>query len=92
MSDNLQAESTGGCGCSDVHVSMYALLDRELTEAECRRLEEHVRNCPHCAELMEAETQLRQLLRRCCCDQAPQSLRERVTLSIRVARTTFYRS
>ncbi|MBP3088747.1 mycothiol system anti-sigma-R factor [Corynebacterium sp. sy017] len=70
------------CSCSEVHVGMYALLDRELTPAECQRLEAHVAQCPECAQQIAAEVDLRQLLKKCCCQPAPESLKERISVSI----------
>ncbi|AKE40721.1 anti sigma factor [Corynebacterium kutscheri] len=70
--------------CVELRAYMFALLDQELTAEDCARLNEHVDNCPHCREMLEAESELRGLLRKCCCDPAPGRLRERITYSIRI--------
>lgn len=77
-----------GCNCEDLHVHMYALLDRELTEVECARLNAHIAQCPGCAEMIAAEESLRRLLKKCCCGPAPASLREKISYSIQFERTT----
>ncbi|MDO4630693.1 MAG: mycothiol system anti-sigma-R factor [Corynebacterium sp.] len=69
---------SGECGCHDLHVFLYELVDRELTDEDCRRLEAHLKGCPSCAEIVEAETALREVLHRCSCSNAPQSLREKI--------------
>ncbi|AHI22024.1 mycothiol system anti-sigma-R factor [Corynebacterium vitaeruminis] len=77
-----------GCNCEELHLQMYALLDRELTPDECARLERHLETCPECRARFEAEADLRKLLRKCCCGPAPKTLREKITYSIRVERFT----
>lgn len=77
------------CNCAEIHASMYALLDNELSEGDCQRLRMHLERCPRCAERVAAETELRALLRKCCCGPAPQHLRQRITYSIRIERRDF---
>lgn len=88
---NEQQHATQDCTCHDLHHDMYALLDKELTAEDCARLERHLRQCPDCAALVEAESTLRKLLKKCCCGQAPDSLRQKITYSLRVE-TTYYSS
>lgn len=73
-----------GCNCEELHLHMYALLDRELTTDECSRLERHLASCPECRARFEAEANLRKLLKKCCCGPAPTTLREKITYSIRL--------
>lgn len=75
------------CGCGEKYQSLFALLDDELTAAECAELRTHISDCPECYGRLLAEEQIRALVRKCCTQQeAPPTLRERITLSIRVER------
>lgn len=75
------------CDCAELRASVYALVDGHLSESDCARLKAHLAACPSCADCVAAEEELRTLLRQCCCDSAPVTLRERITYSIRVERT-----
>ncbi|OIS04713.1 mycothiol system anti-sigma-R factor [Corynebacterium diphtheriae] len=78
-----------GCSCSELREYMYALLDRELSPVDCARLQAHLAQCPHCAEIVEAETELRGLLKRCCSGTAPATLREKITYSISITQIKY---
>lgn len=78
---------TDDCGCEDLASRLYQLLDAELDESECRRLQRHVDECPACHEAADAEQHLRSLIRRSCAERAPDSLRVRVITQITVLRT-----
>lgn len=87
--DNRDCED---CTCDDFNVGMFALLDRELTDDECARLTAHIDTCDTCSEAMTNEEAIRALIKQCCCGKAPDSLREKITYSIHVERTTYYSS
>ncbi|WJY91519.1 hypothetical protein CFAEC_03325 [Corynebacterium faecale] len=72
------------CGCSEFYDTMYLLLDDQLTAEECSRLRAHAAGCPKCAQLLSAEAEFRDLLRKCCCPPAPVELRQRISYQIRV--------
>ncbi|APT88426.1 hypothetical protein CFRA_03070 [Corynebacterium frankenforstense DSM 45800] len=73
------------CDCDSVERKLAALLDDELTAAECAQLRAEITACPECAAGLELEEALRKLLRTCCgADHAPSRLRERVTYQLRV--------
>lgn len=78
------------CTCDELNGGMFALLDRELTDDECARLTKHLDSCTSCSDLVAAEEAFRILLKKCCCGKAPDTLRERITYSIRVESTTYY--
>jgi mycothiol system anti-sigma-R factor len=80
------------CTCDDFNLGMFALLDRELTDQECARLNAHIENCATCSEAVANEEAIRALLKQCCCGKAPDTLREKIAYSIRVERTTYYSS
>ncbi|AKK05138.1 mycothiol system anti-sigma-R factor [Corynebacterium mustelae] len=64
--------------CDDLHVFLYELVDKELTEADCAKLELHLAQCPDCAEMVAAETELRDVLKKCTTSPAPASLRSKI--------------
>ncbi|MDN5559256.1 MAG: mycothiol system anti-sigma-R factor [Ruaniaceae bacterium] len=85
---------TDDCSCNDLIARLFAYLDSELDSAENARMKLHLEHCPHCTEEEEAERHVRELLRRCCIEQAPESLRIRVLGQITVMRQsiTVYRT
>ncbi len=84
---------TDDCTCNDLLARLFAYLDSELDAAEYSRLRLHVDHCPHCTEVEEAELHMRELIRRCCNERAPEGLRIRVLGQITVMRqsTMIYR-
>lgn len=78
--------SRDDCRCTEVLARLFALLDSELDAAEAARLEHHVASCPDCSSAAEAESHLRAVLRRCCQEHAPETLRTRVITQISVMR------
>ncbi|MDO5097579.1 MAG: mycothiol system anti-sigma-R factor [Corynebacterium sp.] len=64
--------------CDDLHIFLYELVDKELTEADCAKLELHITQCPDCAEMVAAETELRDVLKKCTASPAPESLRSKI--------------
>ena len=94
------------CDCDSVERKLAALLDDELTAAECAQLRAlgggqlvvecaqlraEITACPECAAGLELEEALRTLLRTCCgADHAPSRLRERVTYQLRVTTVRRY--
>lgn len=75
------------CGCGEKYQSLFALLDDELSPTECADLRTHIAECPECYGRLLAEEKVRALVRKCCTeDHAPDSLRRRITMSIRVER------
>lgn len=62
---------------------LCSYVDGELNEAEVAELQEHLHDCPECADLLQAQQLIKTLLRRSCREQpAPPTLRERVWSSI----------
>lgn len=75
------------CRCADLVARLFFLLDAELDEAEAQRLRRHIAHCPECSDAAEAETHIREVLRRSCRVAAPDRLRTRVVTQITVLRT-----
>lgn len=82
------------CTCNELLASLFQYLDSELDAAECERLKGHVDHCPHCTEVQEAERHMRDLIRRCCSERAPDELKMRVLGQITFMRQsiTMYRA
>jgi anti-sigma factor (TIGR02949 family) len=66
--------------CSDCLDRLDLFVDRELGEADLVEVRYHLQCCPVCEHLFELRTDLKRLVRACCCDrvQADSSLRDRV--------------
>lgn len=76
-----RGQATGqasACSCAEARAHLEAFLDHECDEGLVERLTEHVRTCPQCSRVADAERHLREILRSRCAEQAPASLRERV--------------
>lgn len=68
------------CCCEDVLDHLFALLDEEISAEDARRLIRHGRTCSACATRIEEEIVIRQVIRRGCCpEEAPESLRMKIT-------------
>ncbi|OKL52927.1 mycothiol system anti-sigma-R factor [Bowdeniella nasicola] len=77
------------CQCEEVRRRLDELIDAELEDDLCARLQRHVDACPECHEIADVEAHIRRTLRRACSERAPEQLRARV-LRITVQRTTYY--
>lgn len=77
------------CSCEEVRAHLYELLDQELSSQQMARLKKHAQTCPSCTKATQAETHLRILIRRSCCQEAPSTLRERVVTQISTRRITW---
>lgn len=63
--------------CNEVLERLWAFLDGEADEAQCRELEDHIARCLGFRQQVEFEVRLRQVIQsKCCTDRAPQKLRE----------------
>ncbi|WP_431603557.1 mycothiol system anti-sigma-R factor [Bowdeniella massiliensis] len=81
--------SDDDCHCEEVRRRFYELLDAELDDDLCARLQRHVEECPECHEIADVEAHIRRALKRACTERAPEQLRARV-MRITVQRTTYY--
>lgn len=87
------------CGCSPARVNHLVglLIDGaahgELNSAELQEVRAELASCELCYQRLEQEERFRAMLNRCCAavdegaDAAPQSLRERIIISIRTETT-----
>ncbi|GAA4399169.1 mycothiol system anti-sigma-R factor [Tsukamurella soli] len=78
--------------CSAVMVDVWLLLDNECDADAKRRLQAHIDGCSQCLEHFGIEQQIKSLVsRKCGGEQAPESLKTRLTLQLRET-TVVYRS
>jgi mycothiol system anti-sigma-R factor len=68
--------------CRDCVRALYPYIDRELSDDDIEHVKEHLDACGGCLHLYQFEASLRRLVKvRCQEQQAPASLRERITLT-----------
>jgi mycothiol system anti-sigma-R factor len=73
----------GGIDCDDVLRDVYLYLDDETDQTLKNRIRQHLDGCAPCLKQFGLEQDVRSLIARCCGnDQAPQALRERISLRI----------
>ncbi len=84
--------SSGSCGpeCEQALGRLFAYVDRELEPVDAAEVRAHVEECRPCLDEMAVETMLKELVRRCCQEQAPADLRVKIharLTELRVTRT-----
>lgn len=70
--------------CQELLDVLYEYVDSDGDCVAREELRRHVEECPHCLQALGLEQQVRQLLRSCCSQPAPQELRARITTQLRV--------
>ncbi|AZA12929.1 mycothiol system anti-sigma-R factor [Corynebacterium choanae] len=76
-----------GCNCQEVYEALYELVYESVSETRRVQLVAHINDCPGCLEKIGLEQEVASLLRRCCCEPAPPTLREKVLLRLQIARS-----
>lgn len=69
--------------CEELESFFFEYTDGELETGVLDRMRLHVAECPRCADLVDAEMHIRELIRRCCAEEVPSGLRARVVTRIR---------
>ena len=64
--------------CSEIQVRLEEFVDRELSTDEAAEVQAHLDRCPPCLRMYHFEAGMRRLVRRACCEAAPDSLRARI--------------
>ena len=85
MSEKSPGRPSGGRvdDCSDVLSRVFFFLDNELDQADCRQIQDHLDECGPCLARYDLERTVKTLVARSCGEVAPDTLRQRVMLSIR---------
>ncbi|BDZ42927.1 hypothetical protein GCM10025865_22260 [Paraoerskovia sediminicola] len=83
--------ATGGeSDCAHALSHLYEYLDSEMTEDDEAKMRAHIAHCSPCLAELGAEELVKQLVRRSCHEQAPESLRLRIRAQLSVSTTTTY--
>lgn len=61
--------------CDEMHEMISAYIDRELTDAEMLRMEEHLACCECCRKHLKLEQATKRLVKRCVGCEAPDALK-----------------
>jgi mycothiol system anti-sigma-R factor len=70
--------------CQETIARLSTFLDRELSEAEVREVQVHLKRCPPCVDLFHFEEGVKRLVKRCCeGERAPAAFRERLDRALR---------
>lgn len=76
-------EGVDTADCSEVLGRVFFFLDNELDQADCAQIEHHLEECGPCLARYDLERTVKSLVARSCSEQAPETLRRRVMVSIR---------
>ncbi|KAA8723476.1 hypothetical protein [Corynebacterium spheniscorum] len=71
---------------AEIYALLLELLDERQPEPRCAELRARIEQYPELYHQLCCEEQIRELLHRCCCQPAPVTLRQKITMSIRVTR------
>ncbi|MFT3943557.1 MAG: mycothiol system anti-sigma-R factor [Ancrocorticia sp.] len=88
VEEKLRDLTEQGCSCEEVYDHLFELLDSQMPLEQAVRLNTHMENCSTCNRLAEAETHVREIVRRSCCESAPSTLRIKITQQIAIFRGT----
>lgn len=75
------------CSCVEVADHIFEIFDLNMPTEQAERLHAHVRTCPNCSRLAQAESHVREMIKRSCSESAPASLRARITAQLEVYRS-----
>ena len=68
----------GGFDCEEAIHTLYSFLDGELTVERRLEIQRHLEECSPCLEAFDFEAELKIVVARCCRDQVPEGLRQRI--------------
>lgn len=74
------------CGCDEAVGRLWEYVDSELGALDHQRVAAHLVECAPCLEEEQIEVVLKQLVRRCCQEEAPATLRVRIHEQLTVLR------
>jgi len=64
--------------CEKCEEVMQPYLDRVLSDAEVAEAEQHLAECSFCARRYRFEESLRRFVRKCCAEQMPPELKQKL--------------
>src|SRR5947209_18980051 len=66
-----------GDHCEQAMRKLSVYIDRELSDAEVRKVKAHLEDCPPCEQVFDFQAELKLLVRKeCCADDAPMRRRD----------------
>ncbi len=68
--------------CADVLYELHRFIDHELDDASTAEIQQHLDECGPCLREHEVDMIVQRLVARSCADRAPDTLRERVRLTL----------
>jgi mycothiol system anti-sigma-R factor len=68
--------------CQGALHELYGYLDGELTDERRAAIHQHLDDCQPCAEPYDFEAELREVIRRKCQEQVPDSLMDKVRAAL----------
>ncbi len=71
-------EWLSGEDCEQALRTLYSFLDGELTPDRRAAIQRHLDECSPCLEAFDFEAELKIVVARCCRDQVPDGLRQRI--------------
>ncbi len=74
------------CGCDEAVERLWEYVDSELGGLDHDRVASHLHECSTCFEEEQVEVLIKQLVRRCCQEEAPTTLRLRIHEQLTVLR------
>jgi mycothiol system anti-sigma-R factor len=75
--------------CSEVLDRAFEYLDGEMPDLDCEKLRTHLEECASCLAQLAEDEKLKQVIRDGCpCEEAPQTLRARILVSLTEVSTT----
>jgi anti-sigma factor (TIGR02949 family) len=70
------------CGCEVARKNLPDYLHGELTAQSCGDIEDHLQECPPCANEHTVGLVLRQKVKSACCESAPEELKKTIVQKI----------
>ena len=68
--------------CKEALFNIYNYLDGEITEEVKMEVRKHLVDCSPCDGAFGFEAELKALVSRCCCEEVPDGLRERIASAL----------
>lgn len=89
MSGEDAAKDAGTCGgpdCDEKVDRLFAYLDRELGNADAEAVKAHIEECRPCLDEVVVDQVMKDLVKRCCQEEAPADLRVRIRAQLTTVR------
>lgn len=87
--DQMEGPGSTGAGgpggfdqCKEALLNIYNYLDGEITEEVKMEVRKHLVDCSPCDGAFGFEAELKALVSRCCCEEVPDGLRERIASAL----------